>query len=129
MLKLLLKFLLIYLFFSNNLIAEKINDISISGNKRISDNTILVLGNISKNDDFNNEKINNSLKELFKTNFFSDVNISITNGQLNIKVIENPIIEDIEITGVKNKSFLEEIAEAIFLKERKIGRASCRERV
>ncbi len=118
MLRLLLKFLLVYFFFSNNLIAEKINDISISGNKRISDNTILVLGNISKNDDFNNEKINNSLKELFKTNFFSDVNISILNGQLNIKVIENPIIEDIEITGVKNKSFIEEISAAIFLKER-----------
>ena len=38
------------------------------------------------------------------------------NNILNISVIENPIIESIEITGVKNKTFIKDITEAISLK-------------
>ena len=118
MLKAIIKTVLIYLFVSANLFAEQIKDIEISGNLRISDNTILVLSNISKNDDFNDERLNNSLKNLYETNFFSDVKISIQNGVLKINVSENPIIEDIEITGIKNNTFIEQISEAIVLKNR-----------
>ena len=84
-------------------------------NKRISKQTILVLGDISKNQEFNNDKINNSLKKLYNSNFFSDIDMKLTDGKLAIKVVENPIIEDIEFIGIKNKEFLKKISESIVL--------------
>ena len=44
--------------------------------------------------------------------------MSINNGILNINLIENPIIENIEITGIKSKSFTEDLLENIILKDR-----------
>ncbi len=118
MIKLFLKTVIIFLFFSSYSFSEKIKNIEITGNQRISNETILVLGNISKNKEFDNNSLNNALKKLYETNFFKDINISLNNGLLKIIVDENPIIEDIEITGVKNKTFLEELYEAIVLKNR-----------
>ena len=46
MLKILIKSIIIYLFFTTLVFSEIIKNIDISGNKRISKETILVLGNI-----------------------------------------------------------------------------------
>ncbi len=112
------KILIYLLILSSNALSDKISEIDVSGNQRISKQTILVLGNISIGDDFNSDKINNSLKNLYKTNFFSDVIINLSDGLLKINVKENPIIEDIEIIGIKNKSFVDNISESIVLKNR-----------
>ena len=98
--------------------ATIINEVKVTGNKRISKETILVLGNIEIGQDFNSTSLNNSLKKLYDTNFFSNINISTDNNILSINVIENPIIESIEITGIKKKIFKEKIYEAINLKNR-----------
>ena len=118
MLKNLTKFLLIFLFCTFSAFAEQIKDIEISGNQRISSQTILALGGINKNDDFTNNKINNSLKKLYETNFFNNIQIFFLNGLLKIEVDENPIIENIEIIGIKNKGLLEKVSETIILKDR-----------
>ena len=112
------KILIYLLILSSNALSDKISEIDVSGNQRISKQTILVLGNISIGDDFNSDKINDSLKNLYKTNFFSDVIINLSDGLLKINVKENPIIEDIEIIGIKNKSFVDNISESIVLKNR-----------
>ena len=44
--------------------------------------------------------------------------MNLKNGILSINVIENYIIEDIEITGMKNENFLEKLSENIVLKNR-----------
>ena len=116
--KLIIKFLFLYLLFFNSALSEIVNKIEISGNKRISNETIKVLGQISKGKNLNDSDLNKILKELYETDFFSDVQISLKNNILNISVIENPIIESIEITGVKNKTFIKDITEAISLKNR-----------
>ena len=108
-----LKFLFIIFFYTTGVYSEQVKDIQISGNKRISEQTILVLGNINKNVEYNSDTINNSLKSLYSTNFFSDIDISFNDGLLLIKIIENPIIEDIEITGIKNNDILSNITDAI----------------
>ena len=112
------KFLIVIVFFSTSVFSEQISNIEINGNQRISKQTILVLGGISKNDDFNENKINNSLKKLYDSNFFKDIKINLINGSLIIEVVENPIIEDIEFTGIKSKEFLKKISESIVLKNR-----------
>ena len=44
--------------------------------------------------------------------------LSVENKILKINVVENPIIENIEITGIKNKKILEDVLENTQLKDR-----------
>ncbi len=118
MFKTLIKFFAITFLFIEISLAEIVKKIEISGNKRISYETILVLAGLSINQDFETKDLNNSLRKLYDTNFFSDVKISLNNGILKINLLENPIIEDIEITGIKNKKFSEKIYETMVLKNR-----------
>ena len=87
--------LIIFLTFSPSY-GEIIENVEVSGNKRISKETIIVLGQINLNQDFSSVDLNNILKKLYDTNFFGNVTLSIDKGILQIKVIENPIIEDID---------------------------------
>ncbi len=108
----------LFIFITLKVSAEIVNKITITGNKRISSETIKVLGNISTKKNLEKKDLNNLLKKLYDTNFFNDVKLSFDNGDLMIKVIESPIIENIEITGIKNKTFIEQISEVIVLKNR-----------
>ena len=85
--------------------------------KRISSQSIKVLGNISTQKNLEKKDLNNYWKTLWYK-FFKDVNLSLDKGNLIINVIENPIIENIEITGIKNKTFIKEISEITVLKNR-----------
>tara|TARA_B100001121_G_scaffold206789_1_gene180932 strand:+ start:750 stop:2999 length:2250 start_codon:yes stop_codon:yes gene_type:complete len=118
MFKILIKSIIIYLVFTTLVFSEIIKNIDISGNKRISKETILVLGNIIKGEDYDNNKVNDSLKKLYKTNFFKDIKINFEDGFLRISVIENPIIENIELTGIKNKTIIKTLNDGITLKNR-----------
>ena len=104
--------------FCSNLSAEIVKNVKVDGNKRISQETILVLGQININDDYDDNKLNDVLKNLYNSNFFSNIDIDILNETLIINVTENPIIEDVRITGVKNKSVIKSLTENISLKNR-----------
>ena len=97
--------------------AEKIEKIIISGNERISTEMIIIFGEINLNEDFNENNLNLILKNLYKTNFFEDVKLNITNNTLNILVSENPIIQSIEIKGIKAKKLQDPILESLSLKK------------
>ncbi len=118
MVKVILKsFCLVFFIFSLSY-SDPISDIKINGNKRISKETILVLGDFNLDSKFDDSSLNRSLKKLYDTNFFKDIELSFTNNSLNINVVENPIIEKINITGIKKKSLTEIIYDAIYLKDR-----------
>jgi outer membrane protein insertion porin family len=110
--------IIFFILFITNLSAEIIKNIKVNGNKRISQETIIVLGQISINDDYDDNKLNDTLKNLYDSNFFSNIDINILNETLTINVTENPIIEDVRITGIKNKSMIENLTENISLKNR-----------
>ena len=112
------KFLMILFLVASPAVAETVKEIKISGNKRISKETIFVLGKIEKNEDYSKNRLNQTLKNLYDTNFFSNISLNLENGILKIDVIENPIIESVEIIGIKNKKVLENIYENILLKDR-----------
>ncbi|SVC03330.1 uncharacterized protein METZ01_LOCUS256184, partial [marine metagenome] len=57
------------LLFIKSVYAEKIEKITISGNERISAKTIIIFGEINLEDDFNENKLNLILKNLYKTNY------------------------------------------------------------
>ena len=116
--KFLFKALIIIFLTSSSVIAEVLKEIEINGNQRISKETIIVLGEIKKDVDYNNDSLNNILKNLYNTKFFNDIQLQLTDGKLIINLIENPIIENIEITGIKRKELTETLLEKINLKNR-----------
>ena len=74
--------------------SEIINKIEIEGNNRISNSNVILFGEINLNEDYDNNKINRTLKNLYETNFFEDVSIIISDNLITIKVKEYPIIHN-----------------------------------
>ena len=118
MLKILLKSFILYFFLTTLLFSQIINRIDVFGNKRISKESVIVFSELNTGSEYSENLINSSLKKLYDTNFFEDIDITFNNNKLSINVIENPIIEKLEFTGIKKKSFSEFIKENIYLKER-----------
>ncbi len=108
----------IYLFFQTQAISKNIDNLEVNGNKRISKETIIVIGDINIDKDIDNNEINNSLKKLYESNFFSDIEIFISEKTLVINVKENPIISSIEFTTIKKQSLIEQLSDLISLKKR-----------
>ena len=111
-----INFLLI--FFATTLYAEVISSLNVSGNKRISKESVIVFGNIELNKNYSENDLNIILKKLYQTNFFKSINLEIENKILNIRLIENPIVESLTITGIKQKSLEEKLRTFLSLKER-----------
>ncbi len=116
--KFLIKVVVIILFTTSSVIAEILKEVEISGNQRISNETIIMLGQVKQNIDYDNDKLNDILKKLYNTNFFNDIDLKLSDGKLIINLIENPIIEDIDITGIKMKGLTEKLLEEMSLKNR-----------
>ena len=105
-------------FFSTYAFADKIKEINILGNERISDNTIRLFSNVQIEDQIDYFQQNEILKNLYNTNFFENVSVKIENNVLIIRVIESPIIDNISITGIKAKKYIKEIEKNFLLKPR-----------
>ena len=99
---------LFLIIFSNISYAEVIEKITINGNQRISSKTISIFSNVKIKQNINNEDLNNIVKSLYETNFFSDVKVSFINSEIIINVVENPIIQNLIIKGI-DKSSLEKL--------------------
>ena len=110
---------LISLFLLSNLNAEIVNKITVEGNSRISEETIKVYGDIEINKNYSEIDLNKVINNLYSTEFFENVNISLKNNVLNIKVKEYPIINQLIIVGEKKKSYEEQIKKLIKKKEKK----------
>ncbi len=101
--------------FSN---AEVIKKIEISGNKRVSSETIKAYGDININKDYSEQDLNKILTNLYSTNFFQDVKINLSNGILVVQVQEYPVINELVILGEDSKKYKDKIFELISLKQK-----------
>ena len=112
------KYLYIFLIFFISLEAksEILKDINIEGNQRISDETIIMFGNVNIQDNLNLNEIDKILKNIYNSNFFEDVQVTLENNILNIYVKEKPIIQNVEYEGIKSKTILAEIKSNRILK-------------
>tara|TARA_B100001057_G_scaffold45789_1_gene40861 strand:- start:2592 stop:4847 length:2256 start_codon:yes stop_codon:yes gene_type:complete len=98
--------------------AGMINDIQVKNNDRISKQTIITYGKIELNKDYTPNQINEIIKNLYNTNFFEDIEISIIKDTLIVKVVENKIIQNVLVEGIKSKSMEESILKNIFSKNK-----------
>ena len=117
--KLFIKIILIFFLFMSLLRAETLEKFEISGNKRISDQTIIIYSELEINEEITKNKLDNVAKKLYQTNFFRNVILNFKNQTLFLKVEENPIIEKLEITGIKKQSLVEFIKGKLKLSEMK----------
>ena len=78
-----------------------IAEIRIEGNQRIEAETVRSYMTIAVGDRFDAERIDRSLKNLFRTGLFADVNIRRAGPVLVITIVENPIINRIAFEGNK----------------------------
>ena len=118
MLKFIFSLLLSFLVLVNSSYAEKIKEIKISGNSRISDETIRVFSDLDLSQNFEDINLNNLIKELYETNYFSDVSIKYENQILYINVVENPIVQSILIEGIKANKLKDQIYDSLKIKEK-----------
>ena len=118
MTKKILTFLFFLLYFSA-VKAEVVENIIIEGNKRISDETIKIYGEVELNKNFNESDLNKVLSNLNSTNFFQNIEISLNNKILKIVVEEYPFVSQLIILGEPKKAYVEEIKKLIQIKSKR----------
>tara|TARA_B100001057_G_scaffold468748_1_gene528262 strand:+ start:397 stop:2640 length:2244 start_codon:yes stop_codon:yes gene_type:complete len=113
----LLKIVTLFFFLLTSVNSEIIKKFDITGNKRISNETIIIFSEINLNEEITKSKLDDTIKKLYKTNFFSNIILNFENQILYLKVEENPIIENLQIEGIKKQSLVEFIKDKISLAE------------
>ena len=122
MLKLMIKyflFLLVFFLKTTFTNAEIVKSISVTGNERITDNTVIVFSKINVGDNLLINDLNNIVKNLYETDFFKDVSVNLINNILTISVIENYLVQSVTINGVKNKKLKQNLLDQLILTENK----------
>ena len=116
--KIIFKSLLILIFISISANSEIISKIEVSGNKRVSSETIKIFSEVELNRDLSTKELNNILKKLYSTNFFSNVEVNVEKNILYISVLENPVIQTLKFEGVKNKRIVKLLKEQVEMREK-----------
>jgi outer membrane protein insertion porin family len=92
--------------------ARIIQRITVSGTQRVEPGTVLSYINIHEGDKYDPSNTDKALKALFGTGLFSDVRISFNDGTLAIRVVENPIVNQVVFEGndkVSTKDLTKEV--------------------
>jgi outer membrane protein insertion porin family len=99
--------------------AQTIAQIRIEGNQRVEEETVLSYLQFSRGEEFDPEKIDESIKVLFQTGLFADVQMFQRGNTLVIKLEENPLINQVNFEG--NKEIADDaLAKEVEVRERMI---------
>ena len=79
-----------------------VQHILVQGNERIETETIISYLPIQPGDSIGPRQIDLAVKTLFKTDLFSDVSIELQGGDLIVRVVENPIVNQVVFEGNDN---------------------------
>ena len=96
---------LFFLTFNTNSYTEIVNKVEVKGNERITLETIVIFGDITIGKNYESSDIKLLIKKLYETNFFANISVELQNGQLNIVVEENPIINTVTFKWEKAKKY------------------------
>jgi outer membrane protein insertion porin family len=97
--------------------AEIIQAIRVEGNERIDPSTVVSYLKLRDGDQFDASLMDESVKSVFKTGLFADVVVQRDGADLVVKVVENPIINQIAFEG-NDKVKTEDLEKEIELRER-----------
>ena len=79
-----------------------IGAVEVQGNERIDSETILSYLPLSVGDTIDPQRLDIALKALFKTDLFSDVKLDMNGATLVVRVVENPVINQVLFEGNSN---------------------------
>jgi len=108
LLKRLFFFHIFFVLFVFNVYAENIEKINISGLSSVSRGTVLAYLPFETGEKYSEIFLQTSKKNLTASNLFSNIEISFLNGEIDIKVTENPTIKWFDIKGYKEDKILNE---------------------
>ena len=113
-------FFLMIIFFSisSTSFSEIVKDIKIEGNKRVSDKSIEMFSNIKIGDDVDQDELNQILKNVYDSNFFDDVKVTLKDNILIIFVQESSLVENVSIKGPKSKTLISDLEKNLKVKSR-----------
>ncbi|HBM91074.1 MAG TPA: outer membrane protein assembly factor BamA, partial [Rhodospirillaceae bacterium] len=80
--------------------GEEVREILIEGTQRIDDAAVVSYLTFGVGDMATSDKVKASLKELFATGLFVDINLAVQDGVLTVQVVENPIISSVSFEGM-----------------------------
>lgn len=81
--------------------AAVVSRVVVQGNSRVDASTVRNNLTITPGSRFNNDDIDESVKRLFATGFFSDVSIRVSGGSLIVDVSENQVVNQVIFNGNK----------------------------
>ena len=114
-----LKFYILFIFLCCSLVnAANVQKIIVKGNDRVSSDTVKMFANVSELQDINDNDLNLILKRLYESNFFDLIEVKFENSILEINVTEFPIVQNVEIKGVKKDKIKDELSKIILFKSR-----------
>ena len=91
-----------------------VKDIKVKGNDRVSDKSIEMFSNINIGDDVDQNELNQILKNVYDSNFFNDVKVTLQDNVLTIFVKESSLVENVIIKGPKSKTLISELEKNLF---------------
>ena len=83
-------------------LPQIIRNIQVQGNQRVEANTVASYLLFAPGDPYSEDRIDLSIKTLYATGLFADVEIDPRDGNVLIRVIENPIINRVILEGNKS---------------------------
>ena len=110
--------IILFILLTTKSYSEVINKVNVINNDRITQETILVFSNIEIGKNYSPNDLNEIIKDLYETNFFSNVSLNLIDGVLTIDVKENKVIQEIKINGIKKKELIELLKKQLLLKDK-----------
>ena len=104
-------FFIYLLFLFDSTYAEKYKEIKVSGNERLTLETITMFSGLNLDSKIENKDLNNAIKKLYETNYFKNIKITTINDVIQIDIVENPIVQSIKINGIKSKSIIAKLSD------------------
>ena len=99
--------------------SEIIKSISVNGNDRIADETVIIFSKVNIGDELIINDLNEIIINLYNTDFFENISVNLKDNVLSINVKENNLIQSVEINGVKNKKLKESLLNQLIFIENK----------
>ena len=95
-----------------------IKEIIVKNNNRISKKQSLLMEWSSWDKNYDQAELNKIIKNLYNTDFFNNISLSIENNKLIINVEENAIIQTVIVDGVKSKEIERSILKNLYSKDK-----------
>lgn len=79
--------------------AQSVRNIVVEGNQRVETETILSYMQLAPGDPVTDEAMDETVKALFQTGLFADVDVSARGSTIIVRVEENPLINRVNFEG------------------------------